>query len=96
MDETRDYSEYEFDPQIGTHEGFSIGDQVAMTEDDDERGYHEGEEGQVVGFSKIAPATDPAMAMAFGNDPKGRTAIYVLMDGTDEPIEIKPENMEVL
>lgn len=96
MDAERDYSEYDFDSSIGTHEGFSIGDQVSMTVDDEERGYWEGEEGLIVGFSKIPPATDPAAAMALGNDPAGRTAIYVLMDGTDEPIEIKPTNMEVV
>jgi hypothetical protein len=91
----RDYSEYDFNPDIGSHEGFSVGDQVVITEDHEEMGYFEGEEGTVIGFSVIAPATDKAAAMAFGNDPDGRTAIYILMDGTDEPIEVQPGRMEV-
>lgn len=94
-DSERDYSEYDFNPDIGEHKGFSVGDAVILTADNEDVGYFEGEEGTVVGFSEIPPATDPGMALAFGNDPKGRTAIYVLMDGTDEPIEIKPEHMEV-
>lgn len=96
MNDERDYAEYDFDPNVGEHKGFSIGDQIVMTVDNEEEGYFSGEEGQVVGFSVIGPATDPAAAMAFGNDPAGRTAIYVVMDGADEPIEIRPENMEVV
>jgi hypothetical protein len=95
MDNERDYSEFDFDPDIGTHAGFSIGDQVMILEDVDDVGISEGEEGQIIGFSQIPPAEDPAAAMAFGNDPNGRTAIYVLIDGTELPIEIKPSNLEV-
>lgn len=95
MDTERDYSEYDFDPDIGTHEGFSIGDQVMILNDVEDQGINAEEEGQIIGFSKIAPAEDPAAAMAFGNDPNGRTAIYVLIDGTELPIEIKPDNLEV-
>jgi hypothetical protein len=93
--EERDYSEYEFDASITEYEGFTIGDQIEVIEEDPGQMYYEGETGQVVGFSVIPPASDPAMAVAFGNDPNGGTRIYVVMDGTDEPIDIKPEHMEV-
>lgn len=94
--EERDFSEYEFDPDIQTFESFSIGDEIETVHEDKNGMYSEGETGQVVGFTAIPPADDPAIARAFGNDPKGRTAIYVQMDGSDEPIEIRPEHMEVL
>ena len=94
--EVRDYAEYDFDTSIMEHEGFSVGDMIVLIADDPGEMYYEGEEGQVLGFSVIDPPSDPAMAAAFGNSPDGRTAIYVLMDGTDEPIEVKPEHMEVV
>ena len=96
MDTQQDYSEFDFDPDIGTHEGFSIGDQVMMLDDVDEMGIVEGEEGQIIGFTKVPPAEDKQIAMIFGNDPNGYIAIYVLIDGTEMPIEIKPEKMEVV
>lgn len=91
--EERDYAEYEFDSTITEHKGFGIGDQIMTVEDGEF--FSSDEDGIVVGFSNIPPASDPAMAAAFGNDPNGHIAIYVLIDGTDEPIEIKPEYMEV-
>lgn len=96
--EERDFKEYGFSPDIMGNNGFAIGDQVLVIderENADDTGIYEGEEGSVVGFAIIPPAKDPAMAMAFGNDPNGRTAMYVLMDGTDEPIEIPYEQLEV-
>lgn len=91
----RDYSEYEFDSGVTEHLGFTIGDQIVCTADGHDEAYYEGDTGTVVGFSMIPPADNPELARAFGNDPKGRTAIYVVMDGTDEPIEVKPEHMDV-
>jgi hypothetical protein len=91
----RDFSEYEFDPSIKEHRGFSIADDIVIVHDDPHEMYSEEETGTVVGFSEIPPAESPEIARAFGNDPRGRTAIYVLMDGTDEPIEVRPEHMEV-
>ena len=91
----RDYSEYNFDPDITEHRGFLIGDQIVCTHNGHDEAYYEDDSGTVVGFSEIPPAENPELARAFGNDPKGRTAIYVVMDGTDEPIEVKPEHMEV-
>lgn len=93
-DNERDYNEYDFDPSITEHEGFSIGDQVILIVDTEFNS--EEDEGQVVGFSVIPPAEDPAMALAFGNDPHGRTAIYVLMDGSHEPVEVRPHEMEAV
>ena len=93
--EERDFSEYGFSSDVMTYNGFAIGDQIRIVEDDEAAFIYEGEEGTVVGFSIIPPAGDPAMAMAFGNDPRGRTAMYVLMDGTDEPIEVKYDQAEV-
>jgi hypothetical protein len=90
----RDFDEYEFDADIKEHEGFTIGDFIEIVEEDPQQMYYEGEEGQVVGFKKIPAAADPAIAAAFGTDPNEHTAIYVLMDGTDEPIDVKAEHME--
>lgn len=91
----RDFSEYDFDPEITEQNGFAIGDEIVITEDDEAQAIFEGEEGQVVGFTNIPPATDPDIARAFGNDPKGRIAMYVLFDGTSEPIEVKYDQAEV-
>jgi hypothetical protein len=95
-EEERDYSEYDLDPSITEHEGFSVGDSVELVEDNEHDGYSAGESGVVIGFTVIPPADDPAMAIAFGNDPNGRTAIMVLMDGAQEPIEVEPTDMEVV
>lgn len=93
--EERDYAEYEFDPAITEHEDFTVGDMVSMVDDDPNGMFSADEQAQVVGFSNIEAPKDPAMAAAFGQSPNARTAIYVLLDGTDEPIEVKPEYMEV-
>jgi hypothetical protein len=93
----RSFDEYEFDPEITEAHGFTIGDMVFVTEeleDAEDTGIFRDDSGQVVGFSVIPPATDPGMALAFGNDPKGRTAMYVLFDGTDAPVEVKPTQVE--
>ena len=91
----RDYSEYGFESSIVEHEGFSVGDQILVNEDGHDGNYYNGEEGQVIGFIKIPAAENPELARAFGRDAHGRIAIYVLMDGTEEPIEVKPEHMDV-
>ena len=93
--EERDYKEYGFDSNIFEHAGFSIGDQIFVLEDGHDGNYYNGEEGQVIGFINIPPAKNPELARAFGNDAHARTAIYVVMDGADEPIEVKPEHMDV-
>jgi hypothetical protein len=94
MTEERDFSEYEFDSDIVDFNGFAVGDIVTITEEDPHENYFEGEEGQVVGFALIPAAESPELARAFGNDAHERVAIFVLMEGASEPIEIKPEHME--
>jgi hypothetical protein len=92
--EDRDFSEYDFDDDIVDSKGFAIGDMVTITEEDPHENYYEGEEGQVVGFALIPAAESPELARAFGNDAHERIAIFVLMEGATEPIEVKPEHME--
>lgn len=90
----RDFSEYEFDANVKEAHGYQVGDMISVIEDDPDEGYGVGEEGVVVGFSVIPAAENPHLALAFGNDPHERTAMYVLMDGTTEPIEVKPAHIE--
>jgi len=93
-DET--YEEYDFDPDRTEYDGFMIGDQIAYVVDDEDLGVCEGEEGQVVGFATIPAAKHPEIAIAFGNDPRERVAMYVLMDGSDLPIEAKYDDVETI
>jgi len=92
--EDRDYAEYEFDASITEHEGLMLGDQIVVLDDDPGGMYSEDDEGQVVGFSNVAAPLDPAMAAAMGLPLEARVAIFVLIDGTDEPIEVRPGDVE--
>ena len=93
-EDDRDYAEYGFDPDIKEHEGFSVGDQVEIIESEGDT-ILVGEEGTVIGFIDLPAATDPDLALAYGNDPRARIAVYVLFDGEHEPVEVRPSHMEV-
>jgi|ERR1044072_6745726 hypothetical protein len=81
-------TEFGVDLSIKSCNGISIGDTLSALEDSNDDSFFEGDEGIVLGFIKIEPATDPGLAQQMGNDPMGGTYPLVEFDGMD-PVMVR-------
>lgn len=89
-------TDYGIDPSIKELEGFKVGERVHVIQDNEEEGYYEGDEGNILGFGKIDAAhpNDPhyAARLQFGTA-FGREYIMVEFDGM-YPLEVAAEDIE--